>query len=157
MGDTKQKEIGPPPKISFKQFLWNSETSQCLGRTGSSWGECLEFYQKLRFQIFLENLWKIDNFRNRLVFFFFRSSRWCERKRQLLTLLLLRPWGNFFRSFFLMVFPKFMILRFPRFCGKVEKWKMKKLSYQQNDSSYVTGLGCVLYHHSKVYRKCSLL
>lgn len=23
----------------FKVFLWNSETSECLGRTGGSWGE----------------------------------------------------------------------------------------------------------------------
>ena len=23
----------------FKQFLWNSETSECLGRTGGSWGK----------------------------------------------------------------------------------------------------------------------
>jgi Sodium / potassium ATPase beta chain len=24
----------------FKQFLWNGETSECLGRTGGSWGKC---------------------------------------------------------------------------------------------------------------------
>lgn len=23
----------------FKQFLWNGETSECLGRTGGSWGK----------------------------------------------------------------------------------------------------------------------
>lgn len=26
----------------FKQFLWNGETSQFLGRTAGSWGKCLK-------------------------------------------------------------------------------------------------------------------
>lgn len=38
-----EQYYAPPPKLGkwegFKQFLWNSETSQCLGRTGSSWGK----------------------------------------------------------------------------------------------------------------------
>lgn len=45
-----EKKVGeyysPPPKMGkwegFRKFIWNSETSQCLGRTGSSWGK----YQK---------------------------------------------------------------------------------------------------------------
>lgn len=32
-----------PPKLGkwegFRQFVWNSETGQFLGRTGSSWGK----------------------------------------------------------------------------------------------------------------------
>lgn len=34
---SRPKEIGAWD--GFKQFLWNSETSECLGRTGSSWGK----------------------------------------------------------------------------------------------------------------------
>lgn len=34
---TRPKELGKWE--GFKVFLWNSETSECLGRTGGSWGE----------------------------------------------------------------------------------------------------------------------
>lgn len=28
----------------FKQFLWNSESGQVMGRTGGSWGKCFKCY-----------------------------------------------------------------------------------------------------------------
>lgn len=34
---TRPKELGKWE--GFKVFLWNSETSECLGRTGGSWGK----------------------------------------------------------------------------------------------------------------------
>lgn len=49
MADKKAKEefYTRPVKLGkwagFKQFLWNSETSECLGRTASSWGEFIFF------------------------------------------------------------------------------------------------------------------
>lgn len=48
MADKKVMEqyYTPPPKLSgwesFRQFLWNGETSEFLGRTAASWGK--QFY-----------------------------------------------------------------------------------------------------------------
>lgn len=45
MSDKKmaQQFYTPPPKLGkwegFKKFIWNGETSECLGRTGGSWGK----------------------------------------------------------------------------------------------------------------------
>lgn len=38
---TRPKEMGKWE--GFKVFLWNSETSECLGRTGGSWGKLTTF------------------------------------------------------------------------------------------------------------------
>lgn len=51
MADKKVAEqyYTPPPKLGkwagFKQFLWNGETSQFMGRTAGSWGK-FNIYQK---------------------------------------------------------------------------------------------------------------
>lgn len=55
MADKKQPQVleqqyyTPPPKLSgwesFSLFMWNSETSEFLGRTAGSWGKfSIEFY-----------------------------------------------------------------------------------------------------------------
>lgn len=42
---TRPKELGKWE--GFKQFLWNSETSECLGRTGGSWGKSQFFFREI--------------------------------------------------------------------------------------------------------------
>ena len=45
---TRPKELGKWE--GFKVFLWNSETSECLGRTGGSWGKLTsKIYQSFFF------------------------------------------------------------------------------------------------------------
>ena len=43
----------------FKQFLWNSETSECLGRTGGSWGKCHRTHDDIekRWKFFGKSFW----------------------------------------------------------------------------------------------------
>lgn len=40
----------------FKQFLWNGETSECLGRTGGSWGKSLKSFDSGFFREILKAL-----------------------------------------------------------------------------------------------------
>lgn len=41
-GDFYNRPVQLGAWAGFKQFLWNSETSQVMGRTSGSWGECVE-------------------------------------------------------------------------------------------------------------------
>jgi Sodium / potassium ATPase beta chain len=51
---TRPKELGKWE--GFKVFLWNSETSECLGRTGGSWGKLTYITNEIS-TIFWEILW----------------------------------------------------------------------------------------------------
>lgn len=35
----KSEYYSPPEEVGCLKFIWDSETSQCLGRTGGSWGK----------------------------------------------------------------------------------------------------------------------
>jgi sodium/potassium-transporting ATPase subunit beta len=39
---TRPEKVGA--WTGFKQFFWNSETKQCMGRTGSSWGMFVHYH-----------------------------------------------------------------------------------------------------------------
>lgn len=52
MADNKNKTheyYARPEKLGawkgFTQFMWNSDTSQFMGRTSSSWGKLIELYE----------------------------------------------------------------------------------------------------------------
>lgn len=58
---SRPKELGKWE--GFKQFLWNSETSELLGRTGSSWGKLMKkkfdfFHIRLKILQRYVTLWK---------------------------------------------------------------------------------------------------
>lgn len=42
----------------FTQFMWNSDTSQFMGRTSSSWGKLIKFYESLKYQQFAD-FWRL--------------------------------------------------------------------------------------------------
>lgn len=62
MADKKVAEqyYSPPPKLGkwegFKIFMWNSETSQFMGRTGSSWGKFVSKKKVVQFFFFCSHL-----------------------------------------------------------------------------------------------------
>lgn len=65
MADKKNEQYyAPPPKMGkwegFKTFLWNSETSQCLGRTGGSWGKSIQIFISLFFCVLRFVFWIIN-------------------------------------------------------------------------------------------------
>lgn len=53
----KNEPYSPPEDIGCLKFIWDSDTSQCLGRTGGSWGKSHHSIEINFFSLFLFPSW----------------------------------------------------------------------------------------------------